>query len=253
MKHCRSIVTAPPDPGPRRHNLISHRLYEMQSAVDNDEPRTAKRSIGERNPMTFRHIGDVAATVVKDIADRRQMKYGRHPRRPALAVRSLLWAARCSAVRTPALQDISIGNSCGLQYPCRRQLRAVLVGGRLSLRSRDRAHEAVGVRLQDDCFCLGQDVQDRPDPSAHGMGLWTRKQAEICLLGTKGKVPRRDKGVRQVIMAPRREHSRKPDEVYPRIERLVDGNPTLRCSRGSRAQAGMHSGMKSASLMKQKG
>ena len=56
-----------------------------------------------------------------------------------------------------------------------------------------------------------------------GMGLWTRKEAEICILGTRGKVPRRDKGVRQVIMAPRREHSRKPDEVYPRIERLVDG------------------------------
>lgn len=56
-----------------------------------------------------------------------------------------------------------------------------------------------------------------------GMGLWTRKQAEICLLGTRGKVSRRDKGVRQVIMSPRREHSRKPDETYERIERLVEG------------------------------
>ena len=65
----------------------------------------------------------------------------------------------------------------------------------------------------------------KSDPSRPrmGMGLWTRKQAEICLLGTMGKVPRLDKGVRQVIMAPRREHSRKPDEVYERIERLVAG------------------------------
>ena len=62
-----------------------------------------------------------------------------------------------------------------------------------------------------------------PTKPRMGMGLWTRKQSEICILGTRGKVPRRDKGVRQVIMAPRREHSRKPDEIYERIERLVDG------------------------------
>jgi N6-adenosine-specific RNA methylase IME4 len=29
--------------------------------------------------------------------------------------------------------------------------------------------------------------------------------------------------VRQVIQAPRRQHSRKPDDIYKRIERLVDG------------------------------
>lgn len=56
-----------------------------------------------------------------------------------------------------------------------------------------------------------------------GMGYWTRKQTEICLLGTKGKPKRKDKGVRQLIEAQRREHSRKPDEQYERIERLVDG------------------------------
>lgn len=56
-----------------------------------------------------------------------------------------------------------------------------------------------------------------------GMGYWTRKQAEVCLLFTRGKPKRIGKGVRQVIMAPRREHSRKPDEQYDRIEALVDG------------------------------
>lgn len=56
-----------------------------------------------------------------------------------------------------------------------------------------------------------------------GMGYWTRKQSEICLLATKGRPARRDKGVREIIEAPRREHSRKPDETYERIERLVDG------------------------------
>jgi N6-adenosine-specific RNA methylase IME4 len=56
-----------------------------------------------------------------------------------------------------------------------------------------------------------------------GMGYWTRKQTELCFLFTRGKVKRKDKGVREIIDAPRREHSRKPDEQYERIERLVDG------------------------------
>jgi N6-adenosine-specific RNA methylase IME4 len=55
------------------------------------------------------------------------------------------------------------------------------------------------------------------------MGLWTRKMSEVCLLGTRGKPVRQNKGIRQVIMAPRREHSRKPDEIYGRVEQLVNG------------------------------
>ena len=56
-----------------------------------------------------------------------------------------------------------------------------------------------------------------------GMGYWTRANAELCLLATKGSPTRRDRGVPQVLMAPIAEHSRKPDEFYERIERLVDG------------------------------
>lgn len=55
------------------------------------------------------------------------------------------------------------------------------------------------------------------------MGLWTRKMSEVCLLGVRGKPSRVGKGVRQVIMAPRREHSQKPDEIYSRIEALMAG------------------------------
>jgi N6-adenosine-specific RNA methylase IME4 len=56
-----------------------------------------------------------------------------------------------------------------------------------------------------------------------GMGYWTRSNAELCLLGTRGSPKRINKDVKQAILAPRREHSRKPDEVYERIERLVKG------------------------------
>lgn len=56
-----------------------------------------------------------------------------------------------------------------------------------------------------------------------GMGHWTRKQGEVCLLFTVGQPSRQARGVRQIIRAPRREHSRKPEAAYERIERLVRG------------------------------
>ncbi len=56
-----------------------------------------------------------------------------------------------------------------------------------------------------------------------GLGYWTRANSEVCLLGTRGKPKRNNADVRQGIIAPRREHSRKPDGVHERIERLVDG------------------------------
>ena len=56
-----------------------------------------------------------------------------------------------------------------------------------------------------------------------GMGKWTRKQAEICLLFTRGKPEPMSHAVRQIIRAPRREHSQKPDEQYARTEQLCRG------------------------------
>jgi len=56
-----------------------------------------------------------------------------------------------------------------------------------------------------------------------GLGYWTRANSEVCLLATRGKPKRKHADVRQAILEPRREHSRKPDCVYDRIERLVDG------------------------------
>ncbi len=56
-----------------------------------------------------------------------------------------------------------------------------------------------------------------------GLGYWTRAGPEMCLLATRGAPKRRARNVRRLVIAPRREHSRKPDEVYERIERLADG------------------------------
>jgi N6-adenosine-specific RNA methylase IME4 len=55
------------------------------------------------------------------------------------------------------------------------------------------------------------------------LGYWTRSNSEICLLATRGQPKRTAADVRQAIIAPRREHSRKPDGIHERIERLVAG------------------------------
>ena len=56
-----------------------------------------------------------------------------------------------------------------------------------------------------------------------GLGYWTRANPEQCLLATRGKPPRQAKDVRRLIVEKRREHSRKPDSVREKIERLVQG------------------------------
>lgn len=56
-----------------------------------------------------------------------------------------------------------------------------------------------------------------------GMGKWTRAEFEQCWLAVRGKPTRQHADVRQVINEKRREHSRKPDCVHERIERLVAG------------------------------
>jgi N6-adenosine-specific RNA methylase IME4 len=57
-----------------------------------------------------------------------------------------------------------------------------------------------------------------------GLGYWTRGNSEMCLLATKGKPPRKSKSVKRLVVSPRREHSRKPDEIYrDYIPALVDG------------------------------
>jgi N6-adenosine-specific RNA methylase IME4 len=56
-----------------------------------------------------------------------------------------------------------------------------------------------------------------------GMGYWTRANPEQCLLATRGQPKRKGRDVRRLMVSPRREHSRKPEETYARIERLLDG------------------------------
>lgn len=63
----------------------------------------------------------------------------------------------------------------------------------------------------------------QPGGYAVGLGHYTRSNAEVVLLGTRGKPERLSHAVRQIIAEPRGEHSRKPDEAYRRIEALFAG------------------------------
>lgn len=57
-----------------------------------------------------------------------------------------------------------------------------------------------------------------------GLGYGTRGNSEFCLRAQRGQMGvAQDRGVAQLIVAPIREHNRKPDEQYQRIERLYAG------------------------------
>lgn len=60
-----------------------------------------------------------------------------------------------------------------------------------------------------------------------GMGSWTRANAELCLIATKGKLKRKSARVHSVIMSKIREHSRKPDEVRDKIIELCGDLPRI--------------------------
>jgi N6-adenosine-specific RNA methylase IME4 len=74
-----------------------------------------------------------------------------------------------------------------------------------------------------------------------GLGRWTRGASEVCLLATRGKPQRQDKGVRQlvetlvaegsederILYSPATRHSQKPPEIRERIVQLLGDVPRL--------------------------
>ena len=60
-----------------------------------------------------------------------------------------------------------------------------------------------------------------------GLGFWTRGNAEICLLATKGKPKRKSAKVSQLIISPIDKHSKKPDIVREKIVELMGDLPRI--------------------------
>ena len=60
-----------------------------------------------------------------------------------------------------------------------------------------------------------------------GVGYYTKSNAEVCLLGIKGKMKPEKNTVSSVIIKPREEHSKKPDIVRDKIVELYGDKKRL--------------------------
>ena len=69
-----------------------------------------------------------------------------------------------------------------------------------------------------------------------GLGHWTRANAELCLLATRGNPKRLSKSVRQIIDAPIGRHSEKPVETRARIIELLGDLPRIELFARERAE-----------------
>ena len=65
----------------------------------------------------------------------------------------------------------------------------------------------------------------KADSWFYGLGFWTRGNAEVCLLATRGHPKRQAANVHQFIISPLEEHSKKPDEAREKIVALMGDLP----------------------------
>ncbi len=60
-----------------------------------------------------------------------------------------------------------------------------------------------------------------------GLGHWTRANAELCLIATKGTIKRISSKVPQIVDTRIEEHSKKPAIVRDRIVELIGDYPRI--------------------------
>lgn len=109
---------------------------------------------------------------------------------------------------------------------------------RSTRRSQARAEEVICSRFGDGtaedrqnarAIVAALDAEGLLLPTLHvGQGQSTRANAELVLLAFRGRLQRVAADVRQPLLSPLLpEHSRKPDEVHHRIERLLGDRPRI--------------------------
>ena len=67
----------------------------------------------------------------------------------------------------------------------------------------------------------------KADSWFYGLGFWTRANAEVCLLATKGHPKRQAADIHQLIISPIEAHSKKPDETREKIVALMGDRPRV--------------------------
>ena len=88
------------------------------------------------------------------------------------------------------------------------------------------ADQGVGLHLQERCFRLAKKNR-KSEGWFYGLGFWTRGNAEVCLLATRGHPKRQAANVHQFIISPIQEHSRKPEEARDKIVTLMGDVPRV--------------------------
>lgn len=85
--------------------------------------------------------------------------------------------------------------------------------------------EKWGFKFKTLAFCWNK--KTKTGKWVSNMGRWTMGNVELCFLATKGKPQRVIKNVKQLVIAERTTHSRKPDEVRNRIVELMGDLPRI--------------------------
>ena len=114
--------------------------------------------------------------------------------------------------------------ACG--RPCGQGQRAFFVGHIPAAPGGLRLIQAWGFTYKSVAFVWLK--QNRKSPGwFYGLGFWTRGNAEVCLLATRGHPKRQAANVHQFIISPVREHSRKPEEAREKIVALMGDLPRV--------------------------
>lgn len=84
-----------------------------------------------------------------------------------------------------------------------------------------------GFEYKTVAFCWAKQKRDATGWANAG-GWYTLSQVELCLIGTRGPtLKRQSRSVGQLIVAPRTEHSAKPEEARRRIEEIYGDVPRI--------------------------
>lgn len=85
--------------------------------------------------------------------------------------------------------------------------------------------ESWGFKYKTISFCWNKIGSD--GAWIHNLGRWTMGNIELCLLGVKGHPKRITKNIKQLVIAIRTKHSKKPDIIRKRIVELMGDLPRI--------------------------
>ena len=85
----------------------------------------------------------------------------------------------------------------------------------------------------------------KADTWFYGMGFWTRSNAEVCLLATRGHPKRQSAGIHQFVISHIEQHSKKPDIVRDKIVKLMGDQPRVELLPARKRRVGMSGATKS--------